>query len=171
MFFLKELQHTINLHPSNFGSKLREQLEKRLYAEVEGSCSGRFGYIISVVDVVNVGKGKVYPGQGVAQYNISYRAIVFKPYKGEVVDAVITTVNKMGFFAEVGPLTIFVSTHLIPDSFQFDPNGNPPCYIDTTLDQKLGKGSQVRIRIVGTRIDATQIFAIGSIREDYLLPS
>jgi len=112
MFFLKELQHTINLHPSNFGSKLREQLEKRLYAEVEGSCSGRFGYIISVVDVVNVGKGKVYPGQGVAQYNISYRAIVFKPYKGEVVDAVITTVNKMGFFAEVGPLTIFVSTHV-----------------------------------------------------------
>ncbi|KAI9144738.1 RNA polymerase Rpb7 [Paraphysoderma sedebokerense] len=168
MFFLKELQHTINLHPSNFGPTLKEQLEKRLYAEVEGSCSGRFGYIISVVDVANVGKGKIFPGMGVAQYNITYRAIVFKPFKGEVVDAVITTVNKMGFFAEVGPLTIFVSTHLIPDSYKFDANSNPPSYIDVSYDQKLCKGSHVRIKIVGTRIDATQIFAIGTIKEDYL---
>ena len=30
--------------------------------------------------------------------------MVFRPFKGEVLDAVVETVNKMGFFAEVGPL-------------------------------------------------------------------
>jgi DNA-directed RNA polymerase subunit E'/Rpb7 len=29
-----------------------------------------------------------------------------------VVDAVVTNVNKMGFFADVGPLSVFVSTHV-----------------------------------------------------------
>ena len=33
-------------------------------------------------------------------------AVVFRPFKGEVLDAVVTTVNKMGFFAEVGPLQV-----------------------------------------------------------------
>ena len=33
-----------------------------------------------------------------------YNAVVFRPFKGEVLDAVVETVNKMGFFAEVGPL-------------------------------------------------------------------
>ena len=33
-------------------------------------------------------------------------AVVFRPFKGEVLDAIVTTVNKMGFFAEVGPLQV-----------------------------------------------------------------
>ena len=38
-------------------------------------------------------------------------------------------INKMGFFAEVGPLNIFISNHLIPNDFKFEPNSMPPCYI------------------------------------------
>ena len=39
-------------------------------------------------------------------FPIRYMAVVFRPFKGEVLDAVVTTVNKMGFFAEVGPLQV-----------------------------------------------------------------
>jgi DNA-directed RNA polymerase II subunit RPB7 len=38
-------------------------------------------------------------------------AVVFRPFKGEVLDAVVTTVNKMGFFAEVGPLQVREACH------------------------------------------------------------
>ena len=44
-FFLKLLTHTIQLHPQFFGPQMRAYLTKRLYEEVEGTCSGRFGYI------------------------------------------------------------------------------------------------------------------------------
>ena len=50
-----------------------------------------------------------------------YNAIVFRPFKGEVFDAVVTVVNKLGFFAQVGPLQVFVSKHLIPEDMAFDP--------------------------------------------------
>ena len=34
-----------------------------------------------------------------------FNAIVFRPFKGEVFDAVVTQVNKLGFFAQVGTAT------------------------------------------------------------------
>lgn len=127
----KELTHTILLHPSYFGPRMLNYLESKLYLDVEGTCSGQFGYIIAVVSILDIGKGMVLPATGQAEFVTRYRAIVFKPFKGEVVDGVVNNVSKvrlfnnglsarghvltgnriiqMGFFADVGPLSVFVS--------------------------------------------------------------
>ena len=94
LYFQKALTHTILLHPSFFGPRMSQFLESKLYSDVEGTCSGRFGYIIAVVSVLDIGKGMVLPGSGQAELVTRYRAIVFKPFKGEVVDGVVANVNK-----------------------------------------------------------------------------
>lgn len=71
-------------------------LESKLYSDVEGTCSGQFGYIIAVVSILDIGKGMVLGGSGQAEFITRYRAIVFKPFKGEVVDGVVNNVNKVG---------------------------------------------------------------------------
>lgn len=91
----KELTHTILLHPSYFGPRMLQFLESKLYADVEGTCSGAFGYIIAVVSILDIGKGMVISGSGQAEFITRYRAIVFKPFKGEVVDGVVNNVNKV----------------------------------------------------------------------------
>lgn len=91
---------------------MNETLQKRLYDEVEGTCSGRYGYIISVISIENFGRGLLQYTSGVALFTLHYTAIVFFPFENQVVDGVVTTVNKMGFFADIGPLQIFVSTHV-----------------------------------------------------------
>lgn len=118
--------------------------------------------------MIDVGQGKVIPGSGLAEFNSTYQAVVLKPFKGEVMDAKITNVNKMGFFAQVGPLNIFVSSHLIPIEYRFQPESNPPEFVSAS--DRLVKGRKVRIKIVGTRVDANEIFAIGTMKEDYLGP-
>lgn len=168
MFFLKRLRHTIQLHPSYFGPSLSEYLQKQLKAEVEGTCSGTIGYIVKVLVVHTIGEGIILPGgDGKAEFNSVYTAIVMKPFKGEVVDALVTNVNKMGFFASVGPLNVFTSTHLLPLEFKFQPDSNPPEFASPD-GQSIVKGKKVRLRIVGTRVDASEIFAIGSCKEDYV---
>ena len=72
-------------------------LESKLYLDVEGTCSGQFGYIIAVVSILDIGKGMVLSGSGQAEFITRYRAIVFKPFKGEVVDGVVNNVNKVRF--------------------------------------------------------------------------
>ena len=93
--FKKELTHTILLHPSYFGPRMLNYLESKLYSDVEGTCSGQFGYIIAVVSILDIGKGMVLPGTGQAEFITRYRAIVFKPFKGEVVDGVVNNVSKV----------------------------------------------------------------------------
>ncbi|KAL4400653.1 DNA-directed RNA polymerase II subunit [Malassezia pachydermatis] len=168
MFFLKNLDHRTELHPSFFGPSMIEFLNRKLRDDVEGTCSGKYGYIIKVVSILDVGQGKVLPGSGLAEFRSKYQAIVLKPFNGEVMDAKITNVNKMGFFAEVGPLSIFVSSHLLPIDYKFQPDANPPEFTSPT--DNLVKGRRVRVRIVGTRVDANEIFAIGTMKEDYLGP-
>ncbi|KAF5324922.1 hypothetical protein D9611_004111 [Ephemerocybe angulata] len=193
MFFIKELTHTILLHPSYFGPQMTDFLENKLFTDVEGTCSGQFGYIIAVVSILDTGKGMVLSGSGQAEFVTRYRAIVFKPFKGEVVDGVVNNVNKMGFFADVGPLTVFVSHQLIHPDMRFDPNSNPPSFASEEQVSRrhqlaprysylwngsgwlsydklrvIEKGVKVRLKIVGTRVDATEIFAIGTIKEDHL---
>lgn len=166
MYYLKALHHSLKLHPAFFTAHLKEHLKKRLLAEVEGSCSGRFGYIVSVLKITNIDKGKINLS-GQAEYHITYLAIVFKPFKGQVVEGIVNTTNKMGFFVDVGPLNVFISTHLIGDGFKFNPNSNPPAFEDAE-DSRIQKGTQVRLKLVGIKADVLQIFAIGSIKEDYL---
>ncbi|EEP76713.1 DNA-directed RNA polymerase II 19 kDa polypeptide [Uncinocarpus reesii 1704] len=96
-----------------------------------------------------------------------YRAIVWKPFKGETVDAIVTSVKNQGIFAEVGPLTVFVSKHLIPPEIKWDPDATPPQYTDNA-DQVIEKGTNLRIKLIGLRNDVRNMFAIGSIKEDYL---
>ncbi|KAJ1976456.1 DNA-directed RNA polymerase II subunit [Dimargaris verticillata] len=166
MFFLKQLKHTITLHPRFFGPDMEEFVKTKLYQDVEGTCTGRYGYIITVVQVVSISKGKLIPGLGSAEFVVVYQAIVFKPFKNEVLDGVVKNVNKMGFFVDVGPLSVFVSSHTIPSDMRFDPNGNPPCY--QSEDQTIEKGGAIRLKIIGLKTEPTDIRAIGTIKEDYL---
>ncbi|WFD03386.1 DNA-directed RNA polymerase II subunit [Malassezia obtusa] len=153
MFFLvrarltqKNLDHRTELHPSFYGPSMIEFLSRKLKDDVEGTCTGKYGYIIKVVSIMDVGQGRVMPGTGLAEFRSKYQAIVLKPFNGEVMDARVTNVNKMGFFAEVGPLSIFVSSHLLPIDYKFQPDANPPEFVSPSD------------------------FAIGTMKEDYLGP-
>jgi DNA-directed RNA polymerase II subunit RPB7 len=54
-------------------------------------------------------QGKLKEGTGWAEFKLQYDAIVFRPFKGEVLECVVREVNKFGFFAECGPQAVFVS--------------------------------------------------------------
>jgi DNA-directed RNA polymerase II subunit RPB7 len=168
MFFLKAMERVVTLPPQFFGPALRETLERKLVDEVEGTCSGRFGYVVLVQDVSDIGQGRIQDGaSGGATFSVKYTCLAFKPFKGEVLDAVVTQVNKMGFFAEAGPLQIFVSNHHIPDDFSFQTSAGP-MYCSEDGEVRVQKDCEVRLRVIGTRVDAAEIFALGSMKEDYL---
>ncbi|KAI9882925.1 MAG: hypothetical protein M1823_005327 [Watsoniomyces obsoletus] len=166
MFFLHEMEREITLHPSFFGPRIKEYLISKLLEDVEGTCDGQI-YIVSVMDTYDISEGRIVPGSGVSEFTIRYRAVVYRPFKGETVDAIVTSVNRMGFFASVGPLPLFVSSNFIPSDIRFDANATPPQYTDHG-DQIIEKGTQIRVKLMGIRSDVGSLFAVGSVKEDYL---
>lgn len=57
--------------------------------------NSRYGFVIAVTSIDNIGAGLIQPGQGFVVYPVKYKAIVFRPFKGEVLDAIVTQVNKV----------------------------------------------------------------------------
>ncbi|KAA0190890.1 hypothetical protein HAZT_HAZT005250 [Hyalella azteca] len=118
------LEHEILLHPRYFGPMLSDTVRQMLFTEVEGTCTGkstfhsnyslnspRYGFVIAVTTIDDIGSGMVQPGRGFVLYPIKYKAIVFRPFKGEVLDAIVSQVNKIGLFCEIGPMQCFISRH------------------------------------------------------------
>ena len=93
MFYHISLDHEIMLHPRYFGPQLMDTVKQKLFSEVEGTCTGKYGFVIAVTTIDNIGAGLIQPGQGFVVYPVKYKAIVFRPFKGEVLDAVVTQVS------------------------------------------------------------------------------
>ena len=64
-------------------------------AQVEGTVSGKYGFVAAVPDVEKYGQGKIREGTGFATFDVTYFCIVMRPLKGEVMDCVVTSVNKV----------------------------------------------------------------------------
>ncbi|BDA45053.1 DNA-directed RNA polymerase II subunit RPB7 [Coccomyxa sp. Obi] len=167
MLYLITLERELELQPRFFGPRLREVLEQKLISEVEGTCSGKHGFIICVTGMGNVGKGSIREGLGTALFKVQYSCVVLRPFKGEVIDCVVSSVSKVGFFADAGPLQLFISNHLIPEDFEYSATGEP-AFVSTDEAVRVQAGAEVRLRIVGARMDASEIFCLGTIKEDYL---
>ena len=67
-------------------------------SQVEGTCSGKYGFIICVTGMGHVGKGSIREGSGTALFKVHYSCVVLRPFKGEVLDCVVSSVNKVRRF-------------------------------------------------------------------------
>ncbi|KAH1066901.1 hypothetical protein J1N35_031888 [Gossypium stocksii] len=164
VFFHIVWERNMQLHPRHFGRNLRENFVSKLMKDVEGTCSARHGFVVAITGIENIGKGWIRDGTGFVTFPVKYQCVVFRPFKGEILEAVVTM---MGFFAEAGPVQIFVSNHLIPDDMEFK-SGDMPNYTTSDGSVKIQKDSEVRLKIIGTRVDAKEIFCIGTIKDDFL---
>ena len=123
MFFLKTLHKELQLHPKYFGPHLKNVLQQKLIEDVEGTSMGKDGYVITVTKINNIGENRMHladnrsnyivcvgegliEDSGIVNFQISYDAILFLPFKNEVMDATVTHVNQFGFYAQVGPLQV-----------------------------------------------------------------
>ncbi|GFH28270.1 uncharacterized protein HaLaN_26739, partial [Haematococcus lacustris] len=109
MFYILKLVKKLDIHPRSFGKNLREVIHEKLVQEVEGTCNSKYGYVIAVTKVDSIGEGLIrQDGTGLATFSVHYSAVVSRPFKGEVVDCVVATVNK-----------------LISDELEFNATGDP----------------------------------------------
>ncbi|KAI4303735.1 hypothetical protein MLD38_039332 [Melastoma candidum] len=132
----------MQLHPRYFGRNLCDHLVTNLMKDVEGTCS--MGFVVAITGIESVGKGLIRDGTGFVTFPVKYQCIVFRPFKGEILEAVVTLVNKLW-----DPV-------LLPDDMEFQ-SGDVPNYTTSDGSVKIQKDSEVRLKIIGTRVDATEI--------------
>ena len=121
------------LHPRYFSRDVLDAVQQKLYADVEGTCTPKLGYIIAVTAINDIGTGRVLDGRGSAVFDVRYTAVVWRVFKDEVVDAIVSDVTDLAIIADLGPTKAVVHRNNLPPEYNFQRNANPPCY--QTADQ------------------------------------
>jgi DNA-directed RNA polymerase subunit E'/Rpb7 len=81
------------------------------------------GYLIQLFRIISIQDGIVNE-EGEAVYTVQFKALVFKPLKGEVIDGIVTSVNKPGIHLKIGSVSAFIPHNKIPDYFKYDEENN-----------------------------------------------
>ncbi|KAI3881880.1 hypothetical protein MKX03_018712, partial [Papaver bracteatum] len=139
MFLHIVLERNMQLQPRHFGPNLRDKLVAKLMKD--------------------------------------YQCVVCRLFKEEILEAMVTMVNKVssflikfiilladGVFAEAGHVQIFlyngihyfVCLWLIPDDIKLQFR-DIPNYTTSDGSVKIQRDSEVRLKIIGTRVDAMEI--------------
>ncbi len=66
-----------------------------------------------MITITSIGEGKILPSTGQARFKTTYTAVVMKPFKGEVVDAKVVNVNKVGQSEDMTPPVFSVARSMI----------------------------------------------------------
>lgn len=158
MFKVITVRDIVRIPPNRFAP--REDLEKvaldMVRKEYEDKITGNLGYIISVVEIIDIGVGKLLPGDGAAYHNITFKILVFKPDLYELIEGEVVEVVDFGVFIRLGPLDGLCHLSQITDDYVTYNAKNA-----TLLGKESGKTLQVADR-VRARIVAVSIGTGGS---------
>ena len=107
------------------------------------------------MDANNISEGKILDTSGDVVFKVKFSALVFKPYRGEILDGVVSDVNSEGIFIECGPLRSYISK-AVRNGLIWIEVGDPlqvRCEFELVLGEgpdheqnKGGHGDQVQVR-------------------------
>lgn len=104
MFYLADVEDYVRVKPKHFGLATSEAVERQLNDSYVDSISRDFGYVISVVEINDVGEGIIIPGDGATYYKSRFKILIWKPELHELVYGTIEEITNFGAFMNLGTL-------------------------------------------------------------------
>ncbi len=83
-----------------------------------GSCNIKYGYLITIFKIESIENGIVNE-HGEAIFTVTFKALVFRPLKGEILEGIVEGVERVGIELSVGCVKIFIPHTKIPEYLKF----------------------------------------------------
>ncbi len=115
MFYEITIEDYVRVDPKYLGLPKKEAVLQALKEEYTGKISKELGIVIGVIDVLEVGQGKIIPEDGGVWFPTKFKILTFKPEINELVLGIVNTVTDFGAFINIGPLDALVHISQIMD--------------------------------------------------------
>ncbi|KAF2099392.1 hypothetical protein NA57DRAFT_55362 [Rhizodiscina lignyota] len=116
MFMLETFSDLIQIDPKDFLKPSRLSLEDNINRKYANRIVQKVGLCIGMYDILQNSEGLIGHGTGTVNVNVKFRMVVFRPYKGEIIEGKIVECDKKGirialeFFQDIfvpGPEMLF----------------------------------------------------------------
>jgi DNA-directed RNA polymerase II subunit RPB7 len=114
-----QLESAVVILPHLLRYNLTHVVQDRLTRQIQGRCTLADGFIIKMRHIVDIRGGSLEQRTGAVNYTVDFVASCLRPEVGDTVHAIVSRVMKIGIFADLGPLSIFIPQTYMPQGFEF----------------------------------------------------
>ncbi|MFW9864961.1 MAG: DNA-directed RNA polymerase [Candidatus Thorarchaeota archaeon] len=168
MFKLFTIEGKIEIPPFLFGQEKTVSARIILSEDYEGIITRDYGFIIAVVNVLEVGKGIIIPGNANTFHEVVFTILTFKPTVSEVVEGTVVEIVDFGSFIRLGPLDGLVHVSQICDDYiSYEQVGNR--FIGKETGKILEVNDNVRAKIIAVSLGTGRSGKLGlTMRQKFL---
>lgn len=167
MLFIMKFEEELVLSPNILSKNLKNIIKAKLIEKVQGSVTEKYGYLICVISIGEIPNGVILDTTGDILFKITYRAVVMKPFEGEVCDGVIDKIDEYGLHVTVGPFKVYISNSNFPPNFEYNQTNN---IYTSENSESLKLNSEVRFRISRVQFIDGDFKPTGTMADNYLGP-
>ncbi|KAF2426467.1 putative DNA-directed RNA polymerase III subunit 22.9 kDa [Tothia fuscella] len=96
MFVLSTISDLIQISPQDFRKHNAQAIEDNIHKAYANKVIQGVGLCICIWDILNSSEGLISQGDGMVNVNVKFRLVVFRPFKGEIIQGVILDYNHEG---------------------------------------------------------------------------
>ena len=168
MFKLYTLSGRVEIPPFLFGQEKELSARIILSEDYEGIITRDYGFIIAVVDVLEVGPGIIIPSNSNTFHSVTFTILSFKPTIQEIIEGDIVEIVDFGSFVRIGPLDGLVHVSQICDDYiSYEQVGNR--FIGKETGKILEVNDVVKARIIAVSLGTGRSGKLGlTMRQKFL---
>jgi DNA-directed RNA polymerase subunit E' len=168
MFKLYTLTAKCEIPPFLFDQPKEVSARIILSEDYEGIITRDYGFIIAIVEVIDVGPGIIIPGNANTFHEVEFSILSFKPMISEVVEGEVVEIVDFGSFIRLGPLDGLVHVSQICDDYiSYEQVGNR--FIGKETGKILEVNDEVRAKIIAVSLGTGRSGKLGlTMRQKFL---
>ena len=131
------LQRRIEIEPHLLGCDTYKIVKDKAWKKVKNLCTSDIGFVMRIDKINNITSKEIDIDTGNLIYHVEFTITSFRPKIGDIIIAKVIEVGADGFFAQLGPMKIYVPIVNIPyyyklifneeeDSSSYISNNNQP---------------------------------------------
>jgi len=152
MYLKTRLVDTVRIDPEQLGMPIMAAVGRALRDKLEGHIDKKLGALVAILDVVDIGDGRILFGDGGVYYEATFDALMYKPVMQEVTEGVVVEVVEFGVFIGVGPLDGLIHVSQLTDDFvSYD--GKNARLVFKESGRAITEGDKLRARIVAVSLN------------------
>ncbi|MFQ5831281.1 MAG: DNA-directed RNA polymerase [Candidatus Thorarchaeota archaeon] len=153
MYSVVTVRDVVRIPPKEFGAPIEEAAMVHLRKQYENVLDRDIGLMIAVIGIDEIGQGRLMPGDGATYHSVTYRVLVFKPVRGELVEGNVVELMDFGAFIRMGPLDGLCHVSQICDDF-ITQDAKGSALLGKETGRTLAEGDKVRARITSISFES-----------------
>jgi len=147
MYQISTLEDSIAVPPMKFNMDVDQAVKESLEEKFEGKIDAEVGVVLAVVEIEEVGEGKIFPGDPSVHYAVKFSVLTWMPREHEIVEGEVVDITEFGAFVRAGALDGLVHVSQIMDDYVSYDEKNAQL-VGKQTKKILKVGDPVRARII-----------------------